>query len=102
VQLEEGDAFRLTIPGGEGSKFKLKPLRKLMGRWDINPGMIDLKEVSDSILCGEIRLKNQSEKHEYWLIIETVGDDLLNLYWSFDGEGCHHTESHPGHAKAEN
>lgn len=104
--FEVGDAFRLSKDKSGAKKYKFRPLRKLSSRWDV-PGKTynldkvaktDVNDENENLMCGKIDVS--TAEHDTYLVIHTVDDDLLNIYWALD-DSCAIT-NHPGHAKAEN
>lgn len=102
--FQVGDAFRLSMD--KDKKFRFKPLRKMSRRWDIpDESQYELKAKpgtypeSENVMCGSIDVSLGGVQHEMHLLIQSIEDNLLNIYWV--GEECSISQ-HPGHAKAEN
>ena len=100
LEWKVGDAFRLMNSGKGKAPYKLELLTSVTDRWHpVNKNIVlNVKGAGDNLLCGRIRAKGGWSR---LLAIETVDEDRLNLYWP-DSEECTHSESHPGHARAEN
>lgn len=100
LEWKIGDAFRLMNSGKGKAPYRLQLLTSVTDRW--NPVkktiVLNVKGNSDNLLCGTIRASGGWSR---LLAIETVSENQLNLYWP-DSDECAHSESHPGHARAEN